>query len=350
MVKLRRKNGWLYLDIMIDNTRKWEALHLHLTGNRKNDKEILELAEKCRIKRECMIVMGEWDFSFIEYSKIKFYDFADELLAIEPKRKTTFKSLYYRLKLFYPHQLYLKNVSKDFVEKFRNYLLDEGIKPTSINYYTTTLNYIMKNAEDRKYIKANPLKNLKPLSGETCGKKPLSLEELKKLNALECTGKSAIVKQIFLFDCYVGLRYSDLKSLTWGDINQEKGNWWISKKMVKTKRDVIIPIAEPALKFLDLSTKHKSDEFVFPAIASEKVASSNQNLKKITKLLKLNNRISWHTARHTAATLMLENGVDIRTISKILGHTGINMTSKYAEATSSLKVKAVEAIPDFTEN
>lgn len=152
------------------------------------------------------------------------------------------------------------------------------------------------------------------------------------------------VRWAFLFCCFTGLRVSDIKTLSWGDI--ERNPLQVKKRQEKTGRYVYIPLNANAWEIINDGAIHKHSELVFPLVGTTGT-STNQYLGFWTRDAGIEKKIGWHTARHTFATLTLENGADFFTVSKLLGHTKTATTAVYTKATDKLKREAVNALPDI---
>lgn len=143
----------------------------------------------------------------------------------------------------------------------------------------------------------------------------------------------AIVKDIFLFCCYTGLAYSDVKKLSKANVlimdNSER---WIKIKRTKTKVEATIPILSIPDEILDRYENHSkciNENNLLPVYSNQKI---NEYLKEIGALCDIDFALTFHTARHTfATTVTLNNGVPIETVSKMLGHSNISITQHYAK-------------------
>ncbi len=140
------------------------------------------------------------------------------------------------------------------------------------------------------------------------------------------------VKDIFIFSCYTGLSYIDVKQLTIHQIVRGiDNNFWIYTKREKTNEVVKIPILPKALDIIDkykVISKRIGSEMLLPLYSNQK---TNCYLKEIAKVCKIHKNITFHVARHTfATTVLLSNGVPIETVSKLLGHTKLSTTQIYA--------------------
>lgn len=150
--------------------------------------------------------------------------------------------------------------------------------------------------------------------------------DLKELPRLE------IVRDTFVFCCFTGLAFCDMKALTPYDIqNDDKGNTWIRKARAKTGEMCIIPMLEVPRQLILKYADHpvvKAKEVVMPVITNQKM---NAYLKEIADLAKIKKHLTTHVARHTFASMSLCNNVSIEVISKMLGHSDIKTTQIYAK-------------------
>ena len=142
------------------------------------------------------------------------------------------------------------------------------------------------------------------------------------------TSKEYQILKMFQFSCFCGLRFSDVMTLTLKDIDFE--NSIIRKTMIKTRTDVITPLFPMARDILMEWSKNgtllNNDAKIFYNYAEPTV---NQTLRSHAKLAGINKHITYHSSRHTFATLLEVDGVDIYKISKYLGHKTVNMTQRY---------------------
>jgi integrase len=140
------------------------------------------------------------------------------------------------------------------------------------------------------------------------------------------------------------LRISDIKSLKWGDI--ELDPLQIIKRQKKTQRAVYVPLKETTWGIINDGKEHNPLDKVFSLLANTK-SQTNQYLIKWAERAGIKKPVGWHTARRTFATWELEHGVDIYTVSKLLGHKNIKQVAKYAQATDKLRCSAVAALPEI---
>ena len=141
------------------------------------------------------------------------------------------------------------------------------------------------------------------------------------------------IRDIFIFSCYTGLAYVDIKNLTTNNIAIGiDGKKWIYTHRQKTKTPSRIPLLPPALSVIEKYSGHPvtlANKRLLPVPSNQKV---NAYLKEIADVCGINKDLTFHCARHTfATTVTLTNGVPIESVSKMLGHTKIQTTQLYAK-------------------
>lgn len=159
----------------------------------------------------------------------------------------------------------------------------------------------------------------------------LSPEELEKLEKLSLAGRYTKLQKTldaFLFCCYAGMRYSDFISLSPDNIVEIRQETWLIYKSIKTSTEVRLPLyllfEGKGLVILD---KYRDDLQSFFHLRDN--SNVNKDLIVISRLAGLSKKISFHTARHTNATLLIYNGVNITTVQKLLGHKSVKTTQVY---------------------
>lgn len=231
--------------------------------------------------------------------------------------------------------IYLKSLNYEFVTGFEKFLrrqTDKNKKKQLSN------NGIMKHMERFKkltnlaiklgWLEKNPFRDYK-MKFEKFDRAYLNQREI---NIIENTRFKRITlettKDIFLFGCYTGLSYIDVKNLTPENIiNGVNGKEWIYCRREKSQTPMKIPLLEKAQVILE---KYKSpvNEGLLPVYSNQK---TNNYLKEIASQCKIPKKLSFHVARHTfATTITLSNGVPIETVSKLLGHSKLSTTQIYA--------------------
>lgn len=171
----------------------------------------------------------------------------------------------------------------------------------------------------------------------------LTKEELLALAEAPTTNETT--KRAFLFCCFTGLRYSDVCTLAWRDIKQVDSGLVVSiRAMRKTGKQVTIPLNQSALKWLPDRNGYKPGQRVFDMTC---LSACDRCLKKSATAAGIEKNVSYHTSRHTFATLSLAAGGDLYTVGKLLGHTNIRSTQVYADVVMETKIEAVNRISEY---
>lgn len=247
--------------------------------------------------------------------------------------------------------LKLTEFNKKILERFEHYLLITPNKQTgrAMNGNTSTT-YIRKikasiNVAIRKdLLQTNPFLGFKIKSFRQANKVFLTTEDLELLKQHDLGGNLSLqrVKDIFLFSCHTGLRHSDVVQLNESMISRDSdGLLWISLVQQKTGDIVDIPMLDYASKIYMKYEDYRASNngIALPVLTNQKV---NAALKVIANLLGINKNISFHSGRHTFATVSLELGVDLKTVSGLLGHSSIKSTEIYAKLTRKKKGDAIK--------
>ena len=166
--------------------------------------------------------------------------------------------------------------------------------------------------------------------------------EIYKLENLDLSFTSNTLQHsldAFLFCCYTGLRYSDFIQLTSNNlIRLNQKNCWLSFQSVKTHVETRIPLYLLFQgKALDILRKYKQNLDSFFKLKSN--SNVNKDLIKIGRLANIDKHFSFHSARHTNATLLIYNGAQITTVQKLLGHRSIKTTQGYSDIFSGTIIK-----------
>ncbi len=143
----------------------------------------------------------------------------------------------------------------------------------------------------------------------------------------------------FLFCCFCGLRYSDVRALKWGNIVDTDAGRIITTVMKKTGRPVEIPVSERAASFLPSAGDVDEKVFTFPAYGV-----TAKRLRKLAQAAGIRKKVTFHVSRHTFATMMLTAGADLYTISKLIGHTDVRTTQIYSKVVDKKKHAAISLL------
>ena len=228
----------------------------------------------------------------------------------------------------------VRHINPGFIADYEFYLRTvRNCSNNSAVKYIKIFQKIINICLDNEWMSKNPFANYKSKI-ETVDVRFLTDLQLKKIQSKKfISERLSIVRDIFVFCCYTGLAYIDVKNLTKHKITRGvDGGLWIKIKRTKTKVEASIPILADAQEILSRYENHPkcvNESTVLPVLSNQK---TNEYLKEIGNLCEIDFDITFHTARHTfATTVTLNNGVPLETVSKMLGHTNIRMTQHYAK-------------------
>jgi integrase len=344
-VIVREKRGKLYLDIYMGGKRTWEALHLALTTDRNQNKEIMRMAEICRSKKETQLLAGSWDIQDPIAGKKRLVTYLEECAKARVNNDYITGCIRYLKDYNSGGAIQLSQISPQWIEGFQQYLLHgTKLSPTTAYDYSKAVRMALRKAVKENILLKNPAESVKGLPEPETDLIFLNIDEVQRLADTEPGGElGAEIRRAFIFACYTGLRISDVKSLKWGDI--ERNPLQIIKRQKKTRRSVYIPLKDTAWGIIDDGREHNPEERVFNILANTR-SQTNQYLIKWADKAGVKKPVGWHTARRTFATMALEEGADIYTVAKLLGHKNIKQVAKYAQATDKLRREAVAALPE----
>lgn len=224
--------------------------------------------------------------------------------------------------------LYLRELNLNFIQSFHSFLrIDKGMAQNSSTKHLKLLKKIVNLAVANSYMTTNPFITYK-IEREPVEKDFLDEEELRKIINFDTPlPRLERAKDMFLFGCFTGLSYIDIKTLAPEHFEKDStGRIWIKKRRVKTGVLSRIPLLPIAKLILD---KYKGGEKLLPI---QDPADINKYLKDIAILCDIKKRITFHTSRHTfASTVTLANNISLEVVSKMLGHTNTRMTTHYAK-------------------
>ena len=224
--------------------------------------------------------------------------------------------------------LYLRELNIAFIQSFHTFLrTDKGMAQNSSTKHLKLLKKIANMAVANSHMTYNPFATYK-IEREPVEIDFLDEEELRKIINFDTPlPRLERAKDMFLFGCFTGLSYIDIKTLAPEHFEKDSaGRIWIKKRRVKTGVLSRVPLLPIAKLILD---KYKGGEKLLPI---QDPADINKYLKDIAILCGIKKRICFHTSRHTfASTVTLANNISLEVVSKMLGHTNTRMTNHYAK-------------------
>ncbi len=208
-----------------------------------------------------------------------------------------------------------------------------GCSAVSAAKYMKHLRKIIKICIANRWITDDPFAFYK-IKAKAKEKEFLTDAELRRIEEKEFKiPRLGHVRDIFVFCCYTGLSYADVKKLKWTDIAEGvDGKLWLFTSREKTETSSNIPLLPKALEIIERYRDYPpcvSKDMVLPVLSNQKM---NSYLKEIADLCEITKELTFHKSRHTFATsVTLANSVPIETVSKMLGHTDIKTTQHYAK-------------------
>lgn len=276
---------------------------------------------------------------------VTFPVFAKEYVQHSDRRQSTRENLITTINVLQEFRpgLDFKDITYTFLKDFEVYLREKGNGVNTVAKHLRQLRTLVNEAINQGYIHADayPFRKFK-IKQEKGRHEFLTPDELRKLEKIEISDKKLRhVLDAFLFCCYVGLRFSDFCQLSPANFIKINGKKWLYFKSIKTGIELRIPLhllfEGKALAILE---RYSIEEFASLGSNSE----VNKALSVIAGMARIKKHVTYHTARHTCATLLIHQGVPITTVQKLLGHTSVKTTEIYSEILSNTIVKDLKAV------
>ena len=340
-VKIRVSRGKLYLDLYWQGERRWENLHLTVPADKATAKETMRLADILRAKREQQLVAGEFGLQDIVAGKQGLVEYAAKLASTQDKKNPLPKSIHYLKE--YAGTITLGGITPTWLTGYRDFLLhQEALGEATASKYLSVLKTVIHQAIRDRLIIRDPCEGVKGIKVPEAMTQHLTFPEIERLAKTPMGGElGADIKKAFLFACFTGLRISDLRGLKWGNI--ERDPLALRKIQQKTKAIVKIPLAATAWTIIDDKKIHHADESVFPRLTTK--TNTNLYLVEWARKAGIEKQLGWHVARRSFGTLALQKGADLKTVSKLLGHTDLKHTDKYLKTDTGTMQRAIDALP-----
>lgn len=365
----------LYLDYFRNGRRYRKATGVFIYDGstrriRKTNEENWMIAEEKRKALEDTL-NGRGDGELA--SSVSFWDYYERCAYMhEGKTKMSWDSALVHLRLYEPDEhLTLGDITKEWVEGFKDYLLNGSVtkterrkdkrygrnckwckdktkgntpqplsQNTAANYFSKLIACLNKARADRM-IRDNPADGIRRIAVTESTRSYLSAAELKRLMGTGCEDEN--VKRAFIFACMTGLRFTDVRSLTWDNIQEADGYTRLVFRQQKTRDQEYPPLNDLALQ--QIGKRWTSPRpFIFDIGDNHRC---NDVLGRWCEAAGIAKHITFHCARHTFATLLLEADTDIYTASKLLGHRKVSTTQIYAKVVDKRQREAVQRLNDL---
>jgi len=236
-----------------------------------------------------------------------------------------------------------KDITYTFLKDFEVHLKEKGNSVNTVAKHMRQLRTLVNEAINQGYIPSDayPFRKYK-IKQEKGRKEFLTPDELKRLENLDVDKKLRHVLDAFLFCCYTGLRFSDFCQLSPANFIKVNGKRWLHFTSIKTGVELRLPLhllfegkALAVLERYDIVTD-------FAKIGPN--SEANKYLAQLAAFARIRKHITYHTARHTCATLLVHQGVPITTVQKLLGHASVRTTEVYSEVLSNTIIRDLKAV------
>ena len=343
------KSTSLYLDIYQSGRRHKEFIKdcklykANNTEERKRNKETLEMAENIAIKRAQKLVSSGYDVvaSFKnDVDFVKYFETYNTKYTKKDKRNmegacNKFKDYMEKAGI---RSLSMKQLSESIIFGYAEHLKSTCEGEGACSYFARFKKFL-KHAVREKVLLTNPAADVSIKREESIVKDVLTIEEIGILASKPISNKQ--VRNAFLFSCFTGLSWIDVKELKWKHIDLRNLN--VTKVRAKTGTETVVSLNKTALTLLP--EPGKQDELIFD------LPTHTGALKALVNWLKaaeINKHITWHCARHSFATNLIYYKTDVTIVSKLLGHSTLKYTQRYTHIAEELKRNAVNSLPEIT--
>lgn len=341
--------------------RKKESLSLYLIANprtpveRQQNKETLALAKKIQFERSQELLDNKEGYRLKKKDAVNLLDYfeqfaktanvADKLVLVGALNN--FKDF---LAQKYPHfatWIEAKNLDKDMMQKFVDYLVDHHKGQGAETYYKR-FKRMINYAVEHDVIEKSPCKGITtPQRDDILDKDILSRDELIKLFATHYQGENPEIRRAFAMTCFSGIRHCDIIKLTYSEVDY--ANKMLKFRQSKTQKHssnsgVTTPLNDTLLNIIGKKAKDAEDDYIFHLPS---MTMCQKALRHWTKKAGIDKHITWHCGRHSFGTQLLNEGANIKVVSTLLGHSSLRFTEKYVRAVDEEKKKAINSLPSI---
>ena len=320
-------------------SRRHESLGMFVYEDPKNqmeknyNDEMMKLAEAVRCKRSIAVMNNDLGFieeSFADKDFLEFFEYVSR----HKDKSWTFSRAYFSK--FMNGKCRFKDLTIQLAEDYKMWLINglyvdpksedkrkrKPLNNNTISKYYTIFRAVLRLAYRGKCIRENINEHLENIPLKKTRREFLTVEEIIKLSRTECMYD--VLKQASMFSILTGLRISDIRTLEWKHICEAPdGKPCIRKRIEKTNTEETIFISEQALAYCG---ERKESGLIFEGLRPGII---DYAVKSWVEAAGIQKKISFHCFRHTYATLLVTQGVDIYTVSRQMTHTNVKTTQVY---------------------
>jgi len=315
-------------------------IDFYASGKRVREKigPIKKLAENALAKRRTEVVENKY-FDIDNTPRVRLKEFADSFLNsyCKPNKVSWFNDdTYLRQVLEFFGDVYLDEITPEMIENLKAHRLNEGAKPATVNRILACLRTMLNKAIEWGKLKDTPMKKVKLFKEDNIRTRFLAKEELERL----LDNCPIHLKNIVVFAINTGMRRGEILNLKWSNIDFRNKCIHVEKTKSKTPR--VIPINSALERLLINIRENSISEYVF-CYHKNKIDSVKTGFNSAMRKARIND-FRFHDLRHTFASYLVMNGVDINTVKELLGHKKIEMTLRYSHLSQDHKLRAVETL------
>lgn len=353
----------IYLDYYVNGRRSYEFLKLYLVpegdpASKLINHHIMQAANMIKAKRVIMLVNERAGISnSILNSTMRLSDYLEQHMRESSltHRGTSYisncRNMRNHLRGFLGTRfgiLRMKEIDTRLCRNFADYLkrvktsTGKPLSPVSVHHYFGALKCVLTAAVKEEIIADNPVERMKKheIPGRpVVTREYLDADEVVRLSVTAC--RNPEVKRAFLFSCFTGLRISDIRGLRWKDFKRVGDAWYFSIVMQKTQEPIVNKMSEEAVKWLGPFDGKSGEQLVFSLPG---MSCLEHIIAQWVRQAGIDKHVTFHTARHSYATMALMAGADIYTISKLLGHKSIATTTVYAAVVDAQRDAATDRV------
>ncbi|MBR6018100.1 MAG: site-specific integrase [Paludibacteraceae bacterium] len=368
--QLANGNKSIYLDIYQNGKRQYDFLKLYIipertATDRTQNEQTLRAANAIKSQRVIELAKGTAGLTPQQGNKILLVEWLLNYPRTQAQQSNKLRLLdaatAKALELFAGKSTKLADADRDFCAGFAHFLTNTykgrtgALTASSARAYYVRFVCALNVAVRNGIIAQNPNTQLcssdkiKVPASQRCY---LTKEELQRVIEAQpdydqrYMAAAQATKQAFLFCCFCGLRISDVRRLTWANIAESKGKKRIEIRMQKTQEMLYVPISQQAQAYMPERGAAADGDKVFCNLANS-YETISAHVRQLAAAAGINKHVTFHTARHTFATLLLTEGADLYTTSKLLGHADITTTQIYAKIVDAKKQEAVSLLDNI---
>lgn len=347
----------------IKHSRKKEILGLYICGNPRTSKErihnrqIIELAQKIRYECEQRFLEDREGYRFRRDNHINFLDYFQGKIDINRRSKSYKSGFIIALRRFraflsetprykvYSGYIRPDQLTGDMMSDFADYLKahGNGSGPQTILH---RFKRIVSMAMEEGLMRRNPCSRVHIHTDTRAFKKSiLSTEEISRLLSTHYPHENSNTQRAFIITLFCGLRFCDVKALTYHNIDYSGRTLNFEQKKTKNRSSsnyVVIPLNDMLIDIIGYPTANTAPDA--PIFDLPGYHTCLMSLKKWVKRAGIKKNISWHCGRHSFAVNLLKRGANIKTVQSLLGLSTLEMTSRYLHVIDRDKIEAIDSL------